>query len=590
MAQDKYFREELSFLKEQGKHFTEVHPQLSRFLHGQVTDPDVERLLEGFAFLTARLREKVEDEFPELTHSLINMLWPNYLRPVPSMSIIAFEPKSSVSEKHVIKSGVQLDSARDVLGTTCHFRTCRDVSLFPLVIEGITSHHTRESSTVNISLMMQGEMSVGEALVDSLRFYLGGDLYSAQTLYLWLNHNLDKIVIDVDGTEFSVPGDALKSVGFSGEDALLPYPKNVYEGYRILQEYLSFPQAFHFIDVFSLDKVIPSSVRGRMTMKIRFSKTLPTDVRINEESFQLYCAPIINLFEHDADPIDLTGKQSEYRIIPSSRYPSHYEVFSVDGVYGWQDKTQDSQRIRGEKRVYHPFESFQHQVERVRNRQVLYYRTRVKDSIRGDGFDSFVSFIRGDETRSIDVDEAVSIQLTCTNRLLPIELGVGEICQPTDTSPDFVTFKNITIPSQPLRPVLDGSLLWGLISNLSLNYLSLLSKDALSSVLRAYDFRALVDRQAERVAKKRLAGIIDIKSKPVDKLLRGLPVRGLQSEIMIDQTGFGSEGELYLFGRVLSHFFALYANINSFHELILVNVSNNEKYTWGTRIGMQPLI
>jgi type VI secretion system protein ImpG len=591
MTQDKYFREELTFLKEQGKNFTEIHPQLSRFLHARVTDPDVERLLEGFAFLTARLREKVEDEFPELTHSLINMLWPNYLRPVPSMSIVAFKPEPNVSDKKVIKSGVQLDSKTNVMGTTCHFRTCRDVAVFPLVVDNITAHHTRESSTISIQMAMQGQMSVGEALVDQLRFYLGGSSHSAQMLYLWLHHHLDKITIDVDGTEFTFPQGCFQAVGFSGEeDALLPYPKNVYEGYRILQEYLSFPQAFYFFDLSAFDQVVPKSVRGQMTLNIRFSRTLPVDVLIDQNSFQLYCTPIINLFKHDADPIALTGKCTEYRIIPSSRYPSHYEVFSVDSVFGWQDKIQDSQRIRGEKRVYHPFESFQHQVERVRKRQVLYYRTRVKESMRGDGFDSFISFIRGDETTSIDVDEAVSLQLTCTNRLLPVDLGIGDICEPTDTTPDYVTFRNITVPTQPLRPVLDGSLLWGLISNLSLNYLSLLSKDALCSVLRAYDFKALVDRQAERVAKKRLDGIVKLESKPVDKLLRGLPVRGLQSKIHIDQNGFGSEGDLYLFGRILSHFFALYANINSFHELILVNVTNNEKYTWGTRTGMQPLI
>ena len=335
---------------------------------------------------------------------------------------------------------------------------------------------------------------------------------------------------------------------------------------------------------------MPRSVTGEFKLKISFCKTLPADVRVRKDNFQLYCTPVINLFEHDADPIDLTGKRSEYRIVPSSRYPSHYEVFSVDGVFGWQDKTQASQRIRGEKRVYSAFESFQHEVERVRNREALYYRTRVKESIRGDGFDNFISFIRGDETQSMHVDEAVSLKLTCTNRLLPLELGVGDICEPTDSSPPFATFSNITVPSQSLRPVLDGSLLWVLISNLSLNYLSLLSKDALSSVLRAYDFRALVDRQAERVARLRLEGIQKIESQPVDKILRGLPVRGLQSTIYIDQNCFGSEGELYLFGTVLSHFFALYASINSFHELIVINATNQEKYTWGTQTGMQPLI
>ncbi|WP_032080844.1 type VI secretion system baseplate subunit TssF [Vibrio fluvialis] len=589
MTQDKYFREELAFLKEQGREFTEIHPQLSRFLHGRTTDPDVERLLEGFAFLTARLREKVEDEFPELTHSIINMLWPNYLRPVPSMSVVAFTPDKSVSEKQTITRGTQLDS-KPVFGTKCHFRTCRDVALYPLHCLDANAEHTREATTIKLAMKMNGDISIGDAELGDLRFYLGGDKYSSQMLYLWLNRYLDKVTVEVNGAVFTLPRNTFATVGFKSDESLLPYPTNVYEGYRILQEYLSFPEAFHFFDLKGLGQALPKSVHGEFTLHIHLSKTLPADVRVRKDNFQLYCTPVINLFEHDADPIDLNGRKSEYRIVPSSRYPAHYEVFSVDSVVGWQDNSQAGQRVRGEKRVYSSFESFQHEVERVRHRQALYYRTRIKESIRGDGFDSFVSFIRGDETLSVDVDEAVSIKLTCTNRLLPLELGIGDICEPTDTSPPYATFRNITVPSQSLRPVLDGSLLWTLISNLSLNYLSLLSKDALSCVLRAYDFRALVDRQAERVARLRMDGISKIESQPVDKMLRGLPVRGLQSTLYIDQAGFGSEGDLYLFGTVLSHFFALYASINSFHELVVINVSNQEKYTWGTQTGMQPLI
>ncbi|MDC0612201.1 type VI secretion system baseplate subunit TssF, partial [Vibrio sp.] len=559
------------------------------FLHGQVTDPDVERLLEGFAFLTGRLREKVEDEFPELTHSIINMLWPNYLRPIPSMSILQFKPLKNVSEKQTIASGVEVDS-KPVFGTACQFKTCREVNVFPIEMLGTSCHHTREASVVELSLSMIGDMSVNEAALDTLRFHLSGETYSAQMLYFWINHHLKKASVIVNGAEFSLPPSAVKQVGFRNEDALLPYPKNVYEGYRILQEYLAFPEAFHFFDVNLLDRVIPHSVRGQFTIRLTFDKTLPASVRVNDESFKLYCTPIINLFEHDADPVSLTGKKTEYRIIPSSRTPSHYEVFSVDHVEGWQDKSQESQRVRGEKRVYHSFESFQHEVERAKDRTALYYRSRIKDSIRGDGFDSYISFVRGDEKVAHHIDEAISIRLTCTNRLLPIELAVGDICEPTNTSPTFAEYQNITVPTQSLRPVLDGSLLWVLISNLSLNYMSLLSKDALSSVLRAYDFRALVDRQAERVARKRLQGISKITTKPLDKVLKGMPIRGLQSELHVDQTAFGSEGDLYLFGTVLSHFFALYASINSFHELVMVNTTNNEKYTWGTQTGIQPLI
>ncbi|CCN45815.1 putative Type VI secretion system, VCA0110 [Vibrio nigripulchritudo MADA3029] len=587
MAQDKYFRDELAFLKDQGKQFTEIHPQLSRFLNGRNTDPDVERLLEGFAFLTGKLREKVEDEFPELTHSIINMLWPNYLRPIPSMSILRFSPKGNFSTRQVIKKQTKVDSV-PVFDTPCQFRTCRDVEIYPIVCDRISAIHTKDASKVSLEMsMLNKDESIGSVELDSLRFYLGGDTYSAQNLYLWLGHYLDSIEVEYDGGSVKVPTDVFDVVGFDN-DGLLPYPKNVYQGYRIFQEYLAFPESFHFFDLKHIGRYISDHVTGKFTLRFHFTQTLPGSTLVSDESFILYATPIVNLFRHDADPIDLTGKRTEYRIAPSSRYPRHYEIFSVDHVEGWQE-TSDG-RVRGQRRVYTPFESFQHEIELARQRLALYYRVRVKDSIRKDGFDHHISFVRGDETTGYLLDEAVTLELTCTNRQLPAELAVGDICVSTDTSPPFADFENITIPTQTLRPVLDGSLLWTLISNLSLNYLSLLDKNALCSVLRAYDFRSLVDQQAARISRQRMDGIVSIESEPLDKLIKGMPVRGLLSRITMDPNAFGSEGDLYLFGTVLSQFFALYASINSFHELVVVNAESREEYSWGNQHGMQPLI
>lgn len=587
MSQDKYFRDELAFLKEQGKEFSDMHPQLARYLHGKSTDPDVERLLEGFAFLTGRLRQKIDDDFPELTHSMINMLWPNYLRPVPSTTIIAFTPNEGMDEKQLINTGCEMKS-HPVSDTICQFRTCRDVDIYPFTVEDIISSHSRESSTIDVVLSSSAKTSLQQIGLDDLRFYLGNDDYSAKTLYLWLNNCLDSIELIADGKAYTLMRHSLKAVGFDSQDAILPYPKNVYEGYRILQEYFTFPEAFHFVDVTNIHKVIPSYVSGDFTLRFKFSKTLPSDVRINKGSMQLYCVPAINLFEHDADPIELNGRRTEYPIIPSSRKAGHYEIFSVDHVQGWIDS--EAGRIRGQNRVYTPFESFQHEIERTRHRLALYYRIKVRDSIRHDGFEHLMSFVRSDETHMVNMTEAVSLRLTCTNRQLPKELGKGDICIATNKTPSFVTFKNITEPSASLRPPLDGSLLWTLISNLSLNYLSLLSKDALCSVIRAYDFKALVDRQAEMIAKQRLAGILDITSGPTERIVKGLPVRGLKSEVTLKETAFGSEGDLFLFGSVLSRFFSLYASINSFHELVVVNADNQERYTWNIQIGQQPLI
>ena len=422
--------------------------------------------------------------------------------------------------------------------------------------------------------------------LDNLRFYLGGESHISETLYLWLNHYLQRMELVVGDSVFSIPASQLKPVGFANDEALLPYPKNAYPGYRILQEFLSFPEAFRFVDIQGLKARLPAVQADEVSLRFHFSRILPPDAKIRAENFQLYCTPAINLFTHEADPVDLNGRQTEYRIAPSSRSPEHYEVFSIEQVEGWLE----GRSGRGEPRLYTAFESFQHEVERDRGRTALYYRVKARESVRGDGFDHYISFVRGDESECLNRQEAVSLTLTCTNRQLPHQLAVGEICMATETTPAFASFSNITRPTHTLRPTLDGSLLWTLISNLSLNYLSLLDVDALRTVLRVYDFRALVDRQAERVSQKRLAGILDIETTPVDRMVRGLPVRGIRSVMRLDQQSFASEGDLYLFGTVLSQFFALYASINAFHQLEVVNTDNQERYTWTLQQGQQPLM
>lgn len=585
---NRYYRDELNFLKRQGREFAEANPGLSRFLSERSTDPDVERLLEGFAFLTGRMREKVEDEFPELTHSLISMLWPNYLRPVPSMTVIQFTPKlHALSQQQQVKRGTELASV-PVGNTACLFRTCHDVTLYPLAHGGVNARHTRETSIVELSLDVHSDQPMSALGIESLRLHLGGDGYTARTLYLWMSHYLARLELEVNGQRRTLPVNALQAVGFEGEQALLPYPRNVHQGYRILQEYLCFPEAFHFFDIQGMKQELPSAAAENVTLRFIFSRPLPTDARVQDEHLALYCTPAINLFEHDAEPIDLTGEHSEYRIRPSSKAPTHYEIFSVDKVQGRLEGEQGS--LQRASRHYMPFESFQHQIESDKGRGALHYRVRVCNSLRGDGFDHDIAFTRGDEQQCLGRRETISLGLTCSNRELPEQLTIGDVCIATQDSPTFAEFRNITRPTPVLRPAIDDGLLWVLISNLSLNYLSLLNRDALCAVLKAYDFRALVDRQAERVAHKRLAGIIDIDTQPVDRLRKGLPARGLRSLVTLDQDAFGDEGSLYLFGSVLARFLSLYASINSFHELQVINRQNQERYLWSLQEGQQPLM
>ncbi|MGL4707283.1 MAG: type VI secretion system baseplate subunit TssF [Aeromonas veronii] len=588
MSLEHYFRDELAFLRLQGREFADSYPELTRFLSEQNTDPDVERLLEGFAFLTGNLRAKIEDEFPELTHGLLNMLWPNYLRPVPSMTIMQFSViPGAIAQPALVRQGCQLDSL-PIDDVTCHFQTCHDAWVYPAEMRQITAQSGNDLSTISLDIALHAPLPLSELQLDKLRFFLGGDSYTAYELYFWLSNQLSHIELEIGGKRFRQEAKALKSVGFERDDALLPYPNNVYSGYRILQEYFCFPESFLFFELSGGEWPKQPLPVSEFKIHFCFDRPLPAELKIRPDSFMLNCVPAINLFQHDSEPVNLNGRQAEYPLKASYRYADSFEIFSVDQVEGWVEGNMG--RSRGTPRIYQPFESFQHQIERAKQRLALYYRVRVRESVSGDGFEHSLSFVRGDETTTVDLDESISVTLTCTNRSRAARLKVGSICVPTGSSPSFATFRNLIRPTRPLRPALDGSLHWTLISNLSLNYVSLLRRDALVQVLRTYDFPALHDKQAEQASRKRLAGIEEIETKPVDRLVRGMPVRGLKSVLSIRQSAFGSEGELYLFSTVLAHFFSLYASVNAFHLLEVVNLDNKERYQWPVQIGQHSLM
>lgn len=583
------FRDELAYLRLQGKEFAKQNPGLSRFLSDESTDPDIERLLEGFAFLSARLRHKIEDDFPELTHSLLSLLWPNYLRPVPSITIVQFSPRANaITEKQIIPKGTELHS-QPVDGTRCRFRSNHEVPVYPLVLDSVDSTDSRENAVIGLDFKTLSSIPFSETGCNHLPIYISEDDYTAQTLYLWIFQYLEQIRITTDnGTAVTLPAECVKPIGFSPDDALLSYPDNVFDGYRILQEYLACPERFYFFDITQLETVWPTAALDNIRLELCFNRPLPEDIKVRQSSFALYCSPAVNLFPHDADPINLTGKATEYRVRPSGRNPEHFEIFSIDQVAGRTGKVNGHGKGR---RGYRRFESFEHEIERVNGQPIFYFQNRIQNSLSNDGFDNFIRFMRDDETRFTPREsETISIELTCSHRDLPRALAVGDVCIPTERTPSFVSFRNITRPTESLRPILDETLHWQLVSNMSLNYRSLLKPGPLRNIIRTYDFRATVDQQARRHSQQRLAGIQSINTKPVDYLFDGVPIRGLKSELYLNPAGYFCEGEMFLFGTVLSHFFSLFSSINSFHRLDVINTLNNEVYSWPLQIGNQPVI
>ncbi|EER2383485.1 type VI secretion system baseplate subunit TssF [Escherichia coli] len=550
--EERYFREELDYLRQLSKLLATEKPHLARFLAEKDADPDIERLLEGVAFLTGNLRQKIEDEFPELTHGLIKMLWPNYLRPVPAMTLIEYTPDM-------------------------------DKSSVPVLIP------RNEQFTTNA-----GEIRVDEVLPSDAK-----NNYTRDQLYLWFCEYLQGADLTVGEQHIRLPEFMLKAVGFEPQDAMLPWPKNVHSGYRILQEYFCYPDAFLFFDLCGCP-ALPDGLQAEFfTLQLRFSRPLPVDIRLRRDSLRLYCAPAINLFIHHAEAITLDNRRADYPLVPSRHYPQHYDVFSVNSVVS---QVQDMFRKKDlgrpvstqAARQWPAFESFSHQMEYSRKREVVYWHHRTKTSLFHRGFDHTLAFIHADGSypsdESLLSNEVVSVSLTCTNRELPSQIRSGDITGTTGKNAAVASFRNITRPTQPLWPVIDGSLHWSLLSAMNLNYLSLLDTDALKQVIANFDRHAIHHPQTARLSQQKLDAIERLETRPVDRLFTGIPVRGLASTLYLHPEPFVCEGEMYLLGTVLSHFLSLYASVNSFHMLTVVNTESQETWKWTERIGQHPLI
>lgn len=597
MSLEKYFRQELDYLRELGREIANEKPHLVNFLSEKSADPDVERLLEGFAFLSGSLRAKIEDQFPEFTHSLINMLWPNYLRPTPSMTIIEFLPNPKVTKAaDMVEKGTPLlslpiksDNSEKTL--RCQFRTCRDVWLNPFYLSDASVLNSNERAIISLEFSSETELRFAELDLNKLRFYLGADDYTNQQLYLWFNYYLTGAEIVVNEQIIPLPDFNFSPVGFNKEDSLLPYPKNAYSGYRVLQEYFCFPESFMFFDVDGIGQLPRIEEAKQFTLNLYFSEPLSSDVQVRASTFKLHCTPAINLFEHSCEPFLLKGEKEEYLLRGSYSYPEWYEIFSVDEVVSSiEDKDAQIGRERGFSRYYLPFESFEHQIEYAKGRTELYYKIRTKEALFEKGFDHYISFVRGDEVLCLNNNESVSVNVTCTNRDIPSYLKVGDICVQTEKNPAVAEFRNIMRPSMPLHPSLDGTLAWKLISNSSLNYLSLLEVDALKEIIKTYDLPSWHSRRNARISQKKLDAIKSIETEPVDRLFKNVSLRGLQSTLYIKQSEFNSEGEMFLFCTVLSQFFSLYASVNSFHKLKVINLDNQESYEWPIQIGQHQLM
>ena len=600
-----YYERELIFLRRMGAEFARKYPKVAARLlldEEKIEDPHVERIVEAFAFLAGRISLKLEDELPEITESFLNVLYPHYLAPIPSMAISQFSygsPKDKLTAVQNLKRGSRLIS-RAASGTQCRFRTAYDVQLLPLVIESaaLESPAPKDAqgkfaeSHIRISMHCYGGASLSElALGDTgeppefLRFYLNGDPQLVYPLYeIIFNHasgvefrpkdkplgaqamttitNLQLKIAD----PVILPPDFIKQVGFDETEALLPYTKRSFPGYRLLTEYFTFPYKFLFFDVHGVDRAIANKFGSHFDIIIHLKNITPPLAPVNKETFRLGCSPIINLFSRTSDPIYLSNRKYEYQVIPDVHRQMTTEVYSIDEVVTTDPRTNTT-------REFSPFYSLKHAYGEQMEKTFWYAVRRASQKQDDDGTEVYLSMVDMNFNPSVPAAEVISVTATCTNRDLPAQLPFG------GKSSDFEVegtallshVRCLTKPTETIRPPQRRAVQWRLISHLNLNPLSLVATkdgkpEALQEILHLYNFN---DTSATR---QQILGITGIESKKVVRRIGGHIgagfIRGLETTLTFDEEQFVGGG-MYLFACVLERFLALYTNLNSFSQLVV---------------------
>jgi len=578
----KYYQSELSYLRELGQEFSEANPSLAGLFAEQGGDPDVDRLLEGFAFLTARIRERIEDAVPEVVDALAEMIVPQYTRTLPACSVVEFLPQqTALRGRHKLPAGTEI-GARPIGGTTCLFRTSVDLELLPLSLNEFNFDHSVEAHP-EIRLGFRTTQAADALLAETerLRLFLHGPLGLTTTTYLWMLRHLKDVVYKAsDGFTMSLGASAVHPVGVSPEQPMLPWPRLAPDGLRVMQEYFTLSQKLLFVDVKGLSKVPAEHATEQFVLQFVFERPPKLPERLDKDNFRLHCVPVVNLFEVSADPIARDHRQSEYLVRASGVNPLHMEVYDVKSVTGLLAN-------RRGRREYTPFYSYEH-VTKSRGDQAFYLTRRARSPI-DDGLDTYLTVLTPRDVEPDFEEETLSIDLVCTNRLLPAELRAGDISVPTPRSPTIARFRNLTHVTRPVRPPIGSELHWRLVAHLSLNIRTLANTESLRSLLGLYNFHEDADQQLGKQNRLRVESIRDVAVRAARKLIDRVPVRGQHTTIEVDQAAFASEGDVFAFGSALDWMFATETPLNSFHQLTVVLHPSGTRINWNPRTGTQPI-
>lgn len=571
---NRYYEQELGHLRGLATEFAALNPALAPLLGANTaSDPDVERLLEGVAFLTGLMRHRLDDDFPEFIQALAQLLFPHALRPLPCMTIMQYEPRNAMEGPVHIPAGVEFASV-PVDGRTTLFRASFPVTVEPLeLLSASWEGGSGTARTLRLQFRFQG-VAPEDWKGDRLRLFLGDSQADAARLFLLLLRYVREIRVGSTGGPITVlPPSAVEAAGLRPDLELLPWPQGSHPAWRVFYEYFAMPEKMLFLDIAGLSRWTAREKLNSFSVQFIFDKVPDWAPALGGSSFVLNATPAVNLFTQDAHPIRVDHRQPEYRVHPSDRSDGFTGIFSVDKV---RARLPD-----GSDRDCLPFSAFTQGDD-------LSYNLRIHPSALTNSYDHYLSLPYASKTTPPEM--TLSVRVTCTHRNLPESLRLGDIREPTDNSPPRMGFRNIQSVTAHCPPVVDNALLWRVLSHLNANHLALAKEGRLRDLMALYVPSRQSDAYRHAAAQRSIEAIQDVQVQTTRRIVRGMPVEG--NEVRIECLGdhFPGPGSLFLFGTVIDEFLAGTTAVNTFSALTLVDTINGETLTWPAKIGRARLL
>lgn len=625
------YNAELQHLREMAAEFGEEFPKIAGRLGldgTECTDPHVERLIEAFAFLTARVHLKLDAEFPRFTQHLLEMVYPGYLSPTPSMAIMEFQPdlgEGTLAEGVDVPRGASLTTTIGAKRqTSCEFRTAHPVTLWPLSLaearyraslgelsrlEGTDLRRARSALVLRVEASPGQPISsvLADALPIHLRGLSGADTVTMRLYELLVGHSVGVVVREPGGAPLHAgDGSALRALGFGNDHSLLPSSRRSFEGYRLLHEYFAFPSRFMFVELSGLRPGFARAGGQSVEVVVLLDDAEPAlESAVDASRFALYCTPAINLFPKTADRIHLDTRSPDHLVVPDRTRPIEYEVYDVQEVVGYGTQGRGEQRfapfysvrdasVDGDAERYYTLRR-EPRVLPAKRLRALGGTSPSAGEHRGQyiGHEVFVALVDGNAAPVSTELRQLGVKTRCTNRHLPLlmRVGGGRTDFSLQTGAPVSAVRCLEGPTRPRPSKADGETAWKLLSHLSLNWESLsgASGDAGATPLRA--LLALYGDMGEPSIRKQVDGVRSIEAKPV---IRRAPtagpiafVRGLEITAFLDEIAFEGTG-VFLLGAVLDRFFAGYVTLNSFSETV-VRTEEREVMRWPLRTGRRAI-